>query len=78
MTDPSVRVDGPLLDAGGDSLLVVSNFAVGYDNLDLEAIRERGIRATNTPDVLTNATAELAMTALMLAVVHGESRRPTR
>ena len=45
---------------------MVANFAVGYDNIDLEAIRERGIRATNTPDVLTNATAELAI-ALMLA-----------
>ena len=66
VTDPSIRVDGPLLDAAGPSLMVVANFAVGYDNLDLEAIRERGIRSTNTPDVLTNATAELAIT-LMLA-----------
>ena len=43
-----------------------SNFAVGYDNIDTDAIRERGLRATNTPDVLTNATAELAV-ALMQA-----------
>src|SRR6185369_5926849 len=40
---------------------VVSNFAVGYDNVDLEACRERGIPVTNTPDVLTEATAELAL-----------------
>jgi glyoxylate reductase len=66
VTDTSILVDGPLLDAAGHSLMVVSNFGVGYDNLDLEAIRKRGIRATNTPDVLTNATAELAV-ALMLA-----------
>jgi glyoxylate reductase len=47
---------------------VVANFGVGYDNLDLEALRARGVRATNTPGVLTNATAELAV-ALMLATV---------
>jgi glyoxylate reductase len=45
---------------------VVSNFGVGWDNLDLDAIRARGVRATNTPDVLTGSTAELAV-ALMLA-----------
>jgi glyoxylate reductase len=40
---------------------VVANFAVGYDNVDLEACRERGVAVSNTPDVLTEATAELAM-----------------
>ena len=49
-----------LLDAAGPSLRVVANFAVGYDNVDLDACRERGVVVTNTPDVLTNATAELA------------------
>jgi glyoxylate reductase len=66
VTDPTVAVDGELLDRAGDSLKVVSNFAVGFDNIDTDAVRERGLRATNTPDVLTNATAELAV-ALMLA-----------
>ena len=66
VADPSIDVDGALLDTAGGSLKVVSNFGVGYDNFDVEAIRERGIRATNTPDVLTNATAELAI-SLMLA-----------
>ena len=55
-----------VLDAGGEGLRVVANFAVGYDNVDLEACRERGVVVTNTPDVLTEATAELAM-ALTLA-----------
>jgi glyoxylate reductase len=64
--DPSVPVDAELLDAAGEGLKVVANFAVGYDNVDLEACRERGIAVTNTPDVLTEATAELAM-ALTLA-----------
>jgi glyoxylate reductase len=66
VADPSVHVDGDFLDSVGSSLKVVANFGVGYDNLDVEAIRARGLRATNTPDVLTNATAELTL-ALMLA-----------
>jgi glyoxylate reductase len=66
VADPSVPVDAELLDACGDGLRVVANFAVGYDNVDLEACRERGVTVTNTPDVLTEATAELAI-ALTLA-----------
>ncbi len=66
VADPTVRVDAELLDRAGASLRVVANFAVGYDNIDTDAVRARGLRATNTPDVLTNATAELAV-ALMLA-----------
>jgi glyoxylate reductase len=66
VSDPSVAVDAELLDACGDGLSVVANFAVGYDNVDLEACRERGVTVTNTPDVLTEATAELAL-ALTLA-----------
>jgi glyoxylate reductase len=59
------RVDGDLLDAL-PNLKVVSNYAVGSDNIDLEAARERGIAVGVTPDVLTEATADLAW-ALMLA-----------
>jgi glyoxylate reductase len=66
VADPSVPVDGEVLKACGDQLEVVANFAVGYDNVDLEACRERGVVVTNTPDVLTEATAELAL-ALTLA-----------
>jgi glyoxylate reductase len=61
VADPSVRIDAEVLDACGEQLGVVANFAVGYDNVDLEACRERGVAVTNTPDVLTEATAELAM-----------------
>jgi glyoxylate reductase len=64
--DPTVPVDGELLDAAGDQLKVSANFAVGYDNVDLDACRERDVIVTNTPDVLTQATAELAL-ALTLA-----------
>jgi glyoxylate reductase len=64
---PRVRVDSELLDVAGASLKVVANFGVGYDNIDVEAVRARGLRATNTPDVLTNATAELAVTLMLAA-----------
>jgi glyoxylate reductase len=79
VADPTVSVDAELLDAAGPELRVVANFAVGYDNVDLEACRERGVVVTNTPDVLTNATAELAV-ALMLAAARrlGEAERIVR
>jgi len=79
VADPTVPVDAELVDAAGPTLRVVANFAVGYDNIDLEACRERGVVVTNTPDVLTNATAELAV-ALMLAAARrlGEAERIVR
>ncbi len=79
VADPTVRIDGPVLDAAGGGLSVVANFAVGYDNIDVGACRERGVVVTNTPDVLTNATAELALT-LMLAAGRrvGEAERIVR
>ena len=66
VADPTVAVGDELLDAAGPQLRVVANFAVGYDNVDLDACRRRGVAVTNTPDVLTNATAELAL-ALTIA-----------
>lgn len=66
VADPTVPVDDDLLTAAGPALQVVANFAVGYDNVDLDACRSAGVTVTNTPDVLTNATAELTV-ALMLA-----------
>jgi glyoxylate reductase len=61
------RVDDAFLDAAGERLKVVANVAVGYDNIDVAAAKERGVVVTNTPGVLTDATADLAM-ALILAV----------
>jgi glyoxylate reductase len=66
VADPSIPVDGELLDAAGGTLMIVANFAVGTDNIDLGACRERDLIVTNTPNVLTQATAELAL-ALTLA-----------
>lgn len=51
------RVDKDVIEAGRD-LKVIANVAVGYDNIDLQATRSRGIIVTNTPDVLTQAVAE--------------------
>ena len=64
-------VDAELLDAAGGSLKVVANFAVGYDNVDLEPAASAAWSVTNTPDVLTNATAELVV-ALMLAAARAD------
>src|SRR6266508_1743193 len=59
------RVDDELFDAAGPQLRVVANYAVGFDNMDVEAATRRGVIVTNTPDVLTDATAELAMTLIL-------------
>jgi glyoxylate reductase len=60
-------VDAVLLDAAGKQLRIVANYAVGLDNVDLEECERRGIVVSNTPDVLTDATAEMTI-ALMLAL----------
>lgn len=72
ITPVNVRVGTNFLDAA-PNLRVVANAAVGYDNVDLAACRDREIIVTNTPGVLTDATADLAM-ALTLAVVRGLPR----
>jgi lactate dehydrogenase-like 2-hydroxyacid dehydrogenase len=64
---PRDPVDGAFLDAAGSQLRVVALFAVGFDNVDLDAATERGVLVSNTPDVLTRATAELTL-ALLLAL----------
>lgn len=67
VADPTVAVDDALLEAAGSGLCVIANFAVGYDNVDLDACRRRRIIVTNTPDVLTDATAELALMLTLAA-----------
>ena len=61
------RVDAELLDAAGPQLKVVANVAVGYNNIDVPACRERGIIVTNTPGVLTEATADIAMALILMS-----------
>jgi glyoxylate reductase len=79
VVDSTISVDGELLRAAGPQLRVIANLAVGYDNVDLGAARAAGAIVTNTPDVLTNATAELAL-ALTLAAARllGEAERDLR
>ena len=60
------RVTADVLDAGAD-LQVVANIAVGYNNIDVAAAKARGIVVTNTPDVLTEATAELTWALILTA-----------
>jgi len=61
------KVDGQLMDAAGSQLKVISNYAVGFDNVDIEAATARKIPVGNTPDVLTDATADFAFTLMMSA-----------
>jgi glyoxylate reductase len=65
---PAVTVDAAYLDAAGPQLRIVANYAVGIDNVDLEAARAREVVVSNTPGVLTNATAEHTI-GLMLALL---------
>lgn len=73
------RIDRAAIDAAGPSLKIIANVAVGYDNLDVEYAVSRGIVCTNTPDVLTDATADLTW-ALILGITRrlGEGERLLR
>lgn len=69
------RIDGEVMNAAGPQLKVISNHAVGFDNIDVPAATQRGIPVGNTPGILTDATADFAFALLMAAarrVVEGE------
>lgn len=66
LTTGSERIDAPLLDACPE-LRVVANMAVGYNNFDIDACNARGVLATNTPDVLTETTADFGFALMMAA-----------
>jgi glyoxylate reductase len=61
------RADGELMEAAGSALKVISNYAVGVNNIDVAEASRRGIRVCNTPDVLTDATADLGFALLLAA-----------
>lgn len=61
------RIDADLIAVAGDQLKLIASFGTGVDHIDLAAAKARGITVTNTPGVLTEDTADVAM-ALMLAV----------
>ncbi len=64
---PTDRIDAALMDAAGPQLKVISQMAVGYDNVDVTAAQARGIPVGNTPGVLTEATADLTFALLLAA-----------
>jgi glyoxylate reductase len=75
VTIPAHAVGAELFDAAGPSLRIVANFGVGYDSVELAEATRRGIVVSNTPDVLTEATAELTVAlilALLRRVVEGD------
>ena len=59
------KLDAETINQLPDSVKIISNFAVGFGNIDLEAAKKRGIAVTNTPDVLTDATAEIGMLLIL-------------
>ena len=70
------KVDAELLAAAGPQLKIVANHAVGFDNIDVPACTAAGVLATNTPDVLTETTADTAFSLLMAAARRvGEGER---
>ncbi|MEM6778530.1 MAG: D-glycerate dehydrogenase [Planctomycetota bacterium] len=66
----SETIDAGVMEAAGPQLQVISNYAVGYNNIDVREASRRGIRVGNTPDVLTDATADLSVALLLAAARH--------
>jgi lactate dehydrogenase-like 2-hydroxyacid dehydrogenase len=74
----SDRIDAAVI-AGGDRVKLFANYGVGFDHIDLDAARAKNIAVTNTPGVLTDATADIAMTLLLMAARRaGEGERELR
>ena len=64
LSDP---IDAEVIRAAGENLRVISNYAVGFDNIDVQTATKRGIAVGNTPDVLTEATADFSFALMMSA-----------
>jgi len=79
LSNVTEKMDAEFMDAAGEGLKVIANMAVGYDNVEVEAARERGIVVTNTPGVLDETTADTAFMLLLAAARRlGESERTLR
>ena len=65
LTSLTEKMDEETINKLPETIKIISNFAVGFGNIDLEAAKKRGITVTNTPDVLTDATAEIAMLLIL-------------
>ena len=74
----SDRIDAAVI-GGGDRVKLIANYGVGFDHIDLAAAKAKGIAVSNTPGVLTDATADIAMTLLLMAARRaGEGERELR
>ncbi len=71
MTAPGAALDKAVMEALPDSLRMVATFSVGFDHLDLDAAKARGLIVTNTPDVLTDATADITLLCMLGAARRG-------
>ena len=79
LTTVTDKVTAEVLSAEPRRAKIVANFGVGFNNIDVEAAKARGVAVSNTPDVLTDATADLAITLLlMVARRTGEGERHLR
>jgi lactate dehydrogenase-like 2-hydroxyacid dehydrogenase len=73
------KLTGPAFDIAKPRTRILGNFGVGFSHIDIEAARRHGIVVTNTPDVLSDATADLAMTLMLMAARRaGEGERELR
>jgi lactate dehydrogenase-like 2-hydroxyacid dehydrogenase len=74
----SDKIDAAVI-GGGDRVKLIANYGVGFDHIDLAATKAKGIAVTNTPGVLTDATADIAMTLLLMSARRaGEGERQLR
>ena len=65
LTSITDKLDADTISELSNKIKIISNFAVGFGNIDIEAAKRKNIIVTNTPDVLTDATAEIAMLVLL-------------
>ncbi len=65
LTSLTDKIDEETINKLSETVKIISNFAVGFGNIDLKAAKKKGITVTNTPDVLTDATAEIAMLLIL-------------
>lgn len=73
------RIDAVLLDEAGERVKLIANFGVGVDHIDVAAARAKGIAVTNTPDVLTDDTADVTIALILMALRRlGEGERLLR
>ena len=73
------QVNAKVINAAGPNLKLIANFGVGVNHIDLEAAEAKGIQVSNTPDVLTEDTADLAMALIIMASRRlGEGERMVR